>query len=167
MSKSARKLALLTTLAAGALTLAAPAATLADAGHRHFKFGTPGKAKQVSRVVRLQASDVKFDVKTLRFRVGETVKFVITNAGEGDHEMTIGDAAAQRAHRKEMEKAMESGRMMHHGHGHPNSAYLKPGATQSLVWRFTKPGTFEFGCNIPGHYEAGMKGKIVVSGRNG
>lgn len=167
MSNTSRKLLLVTMLAAGALTLAAPAATLADAGHMHFKFGMPGKAKQATRVVRLKASDVKFNIKTLRFRVGETVKFVITNAGEGDHEMTIGDAATQLAHRKEMEKAMENGGMSHHGHGHPNAAYLKPGATRSLIWRFTKAGTFEFGCNIPGHYEAGMKGKIMVARRAG
>jgi len=164
MSATIRRLALLTTLAAGALTLAAPTATLAGPGHKKFAFGMPGKAQQVTRTVRLQASDVKFDLKKLDFRVGETVKFIIVNKGEGDHELTIGDAATQLAHRKEMEKVMEKGGMSHHGHGHPNATYLKPGKTRTLIWKFTKSGSFEFGCNIPGHYEAGMKGKIVVSG---
>ena len=107
MSSSIRKLALVTALAAGALTFAAPAATLAGPGHKSYSFGKPGKEKQVTRVVRLIASDVKFDAKVLRFRVGETVKFVVKNVGEADHEMTIGDAATQLAHRKEMEKMME------------------------------------------------------------
>lgn len=25
-----------------------------------------------------------------------------------------------------------------------------------------KPGTCEIGCHLPGHYEAGMRGRIVV-----
>jgi len=163
MSKTVKRLTILTSLAAGALVLAAPTATLAGPGHKKFSFGMPGKAKQVTRVVRLKASDVKFNKKTLRFRVGETVKFVIVNVGDGDHELTIGDKATQLSHRKEMEKMMEKGGMRHHGHGHANATYLKPGKTKSLIWKFTKAGAFEFGCNIPGHYEAGMKGKIVVA----
>ena len=31
-----------------------------------------------------------------------------------------------------------------------------------LVWRFTKAGSFSFGCLIPGHFEAGMIGKLTV-----
>jgi multidrug efflux pump subunit AcrA (membrane-fusion protein) len=31
-----------------------------------------------------------------------------------------------------------------------------------LVWKFTKRGKFEFACLIPGHYEKGMFGKVVV-----
>jgi len=157
-----RVLTAVTMLAAGFMTLAGATASMADAGHKHFSFGRPGKATQAKRVVRLIASDVKFDRKILNFRVGETVKFVVVNTGEGDHEMTIGDKATQLAHRREMEKMMANGGMKHHGHGHPNATYLKPGKTRTIVWTFTKPGSFEFGCNIPGHYEAGMKGRIIV-----
>ena len=32
----------------------------------------------------------------------------------------------------------------------------------TVEWRFTKPGTFYYGCLIPGHFEAGMIGKVVV-----
>ena len=93
-------------LAAGLLSATGtPSAALADAGHKHFAFGRPGKAKDVSRVVRLVAKDVKFDLRTLHFRVGETVKFIVVNKDDGDHELTIGDKAAQLAHRREMEKA--------------------------------------------------------------
>jgi uncharacterized cupredoxin-like copper-binding protein len=31
-----------------------------------------------------------------------------------------------------------------------------------MIWRFTKAGTFEFACLIPGHREAGMIGTIIV-----
>jgi len=32
-----------------------------------------------------------------------------------------------------------------------------------LVWRLTKSGSFSFGCLVPGHFEAGMAGKITVA----
>ena len=31
-----------------------------------------------------------------------------------------------------------------------------------MVWQFTKPGEFYYGCLVPGHFEAGMIGRIVV-----
>ena len=34
--------------------------------------------------------------------------------------------------------------------------------TASSFGSFTKRGTFEFACLIPGHYEKGMFGKIIV-----
>lgn len=39
---------------------------------------------------------------------------------------------------------------------------LKPG--EQAVLRFTpiKKGNYELGCHLPGHYEAGMKGSLVV-----
>jgi uncharacterized cupredoxin-like copper-binding protein len=47
-------------------------------------------------------------------------------------------------------------------HDHPNAVMVKPGRTRELVWRFTRAGAFEYGCNVPGHYESGMKGTIAV-----
>ena len=47
-------------------------------------------------------------------------------------------------------------------HDDPNIAHVKPGATGELVWRFTQAGEFQFACLVPGHYEAGMIGKVVV-----
>jgi uncharacterized cupredoxin-like copper-binding protein len=31
-----------------------------------------------------------------------------------------------------------------------------------LLWKFTRKGEFEFACLVPGHYEAGMHGRIIV-----
>ncbi|MFM2005202.1 MAG: hypothetical protein RLZZ09_857, partial [Pseudomonadota bacterium] len=31
------------------------------------------------------------------------------------------------------------------------------------IWQFTKAGTVNFACLMPGHYEAGMKGAVKVS----
>jgi uncharacterized cupredoxin-like copper-binding protein len=37
-----------------------------------------------------------------------------------------------------------------------------PGQQRELIWKFTRAGNFEFDCNVPGHYEAGMRGVIEV-----
>jgi len=42
-------------------------------------------------------------------------------------------------------------------------AHVNPGKDMDIIWKFTEAGTFEFGCLLPGHYDAGMKGTITVS----
>ena len=37
-----------------------------------------------------------------------------------------------------------------------------PGKSGEIVWQFTRPGEFQFGCLIPGHFEAGMVGTVNV-----
>lgn len=49
-------------------------------------------------------------------------------------------------------------------HDEPHMIHLDPGVTGSLTWRFSQIGEFTFACLIPGHLEAGMRGKIVVRG---
>lgn len=56
---------------------------------------------------------------------------------------------------------------MKHGanmkHDDPNSVLVEPGKTAELTWTFSKAGHLEFACNVPGHYQAGMVGKLNVS----
>jgi uncharacterized cupredoxin-like copper-binding protein len=47
-------------------------------------------------------------------------------------------------------------------HDEPYMAHVAPGKTQRIVWHFTQTGEFYYGCLIPGHFEAGMIGRIVV-----
>ena len=47
-------------------------------------------------------------------------------------------------------------------HDEPNGKRLEPKKSAEILWRFSKAGTFEFACLIPGHYETGMKGVVVV-----
>jgi len=47
-------------------------------------------------------------------------------------------------------------------HDEPYMAHVDPGETGEIGWRFTQAGTFHFACLIPGHFEAGMIGKLVV-----
>ena len=47
-------------------------------------------------------------------------------------------------------------------HDDPNGKRLAPQTSSDIIWKFTKKGTFEFACLIPGHYQAGMHGFITV-----
>ena len=50
----------------------------------------------------------------------------------------------------------------HMAHQDPNAMTLAPFNRGELPWKFSKAGTFEFGCLIPGHREAGIHGTIIV-----
>jgi uncharacterized cupredoxin-like copper-binding protein len=41
-------------------------------------------------------------------------------------------------------------------------AHVDPGLKGTIVWTFNPAGSFEFTCLIPGHFEAGMIGRITV-----
>ncbi len=45
-------------------------------------------------------------------------------------------------------------------HDDPNTVLLAPGESKEMVWKFTKAMEIEFACNMPGHYESGMMGRI-------
>jgi uncharacterized cupredoxin-like copper-binding protein len=53
--------------------------------------------------------------------------------------------------------------MAHHMRDEPNGLVVQPGETKSLTWRFAEGGPVQFACHIPGHYPAGMKGRIRVN----
>ena len=117
---------------------------------------------------------------TDQVKEGETVKFVITNAGELVHEFNIGTPDAHHAHAPEMQMMVDHGileadkinweaakkmqKEMGHGmHEEPNSALLEPGKTAEIVWQFPDHADIEFACNVPGHYDAGMAGEIELT----
>jgi uncharacterized cupredoxin-like copper-binding protein len=58
--------------------------------------------------------------------------------------------------------AMGHGDMGGMKHDDPNSVLVEPGKSAELTWTFTKATGLEFACNIPGHYQAGMVGKLTV-----
>ena len=47
-------------------------------------------------------------------------------------------------------------------HAEPNQVTLDPGQSGDLVWQFTKADAVDFACLVPGHFEAGMKGEVLV-----
>lgn len=139
---------------------AAQAAGTHGGGGHGFTFGKPAKTTQADRTIRVTALDTEFNIERLHIHAGETIRFIVTNDGELDHDFTIGPAALQAKHRNEMMEMMDGGDGMMAMHADPNAVYLKPGETKELVWHFTRSQDLEFACNVPGHYESGMLGEI-------
>lgn len=120
--------------------------------------GQPGDPARATRTVDVTALDtMRFEPAMLTVNAGETVRFVVTNAGKVQHEFTIGDAQTQLAH----EQMMQSRPGMRHEE--PNSVSLAPGETKALVWQFPESGSVEIGCHEPGHYPAGMRTVVEVA----
>jgi uncharacterized cupredoxin-like copper-binding protein len=55
---------------------------------------------------------------------------------------------------------MDMGNGMTMEHDDPNSVLLEPGQTAEIIWTFPADAELEFACNVPGHYESGMMGKV-------
>ena len=121
--------------------------------------GKPGDAKKVSRTVAITMSDsMRFSPASVSAKKGETIRFVLKNDGKLKHEMVLGTIKELKEHAALMVKFPQM------EHADPNQASVEPGKTGELIWQFTKAGNFDFACLQAGHYEAGMKGQIVVAG---
>jgi len=120
-------------------------------------FGQEGNPKKATRTVQIHMADnMRFSPADVTVRRGETVRFVVSNGGKLLHEMVLGTPEAIKEHAELMKKFPEM------EHADANMAHVKPGAKGEIVWQFTKPGVFEFACLQPGHFEAGMVGKLTV-----
>lgn len=89
---------------------------------------------------------------------GGPVTFVVTNTGSTNHEFFVGDDIAQMDHDREMRG------MAGMTHDEAMGIGLMPGETKRLTVTFTTAGTVSAGCHVSGHYAAGMKASIRVSG---
>ena len=121
-------------------------------------FGKQGDPKKVTRTIAIDMTDtMRFGPADITVKEGETIKFVVKNKGKMIHEMVIGTLDELKAHGELMKKhpGME--------HDEPYMSHVNPGKAQVIVWQFTKAGEFYYACLIPGHFEAGMMGKINVT----
>lgn len=134
-------------------------------GGEHMAFGQPGAAEDVATTVEVIMEDNAYSLQNLTVASGETVRFILVNKDDADHEFTLGDTAMQAAHRAEMATMNEHAHMHEPAaaqHAMPNMVFVPALETRELIWTFGAGGTIEFACNIPGHYEAGMHGKIEI-----
>jgi len=138
----------------------------ASPGHAHesangeTEFGQPGDPHRAARVVAvtMRESDGRmlFVPARIEVRRGEQIRFALRNAGALDHEFVLATEAANLKHLEEMRKNPDT------EHDEPNMIRLKPGKEGEIVWQFTKRGTFDVSCLIPGHRESGMHGIVVI-----
>lgn len=120
-------------------------------------WGIAADPKAQARVIEVRMTDdMRFSPDRIEVREGETVRFVIRNAGKMLHEMVIGTKQELDEHAALMKKhpGME--------HDEPYMAHVSAGMRGEIVWNFNRAGQFQFACLLPGHYEAGMVGTIIV-----
>jgi uncharacterized cupredoxin-like copper-binding protein len=138
------------------LLLAAPA----RAHDLSYSAGEPGDPKKPAQtiLVIMREGDGKmmYIPDRLEIRKGQQVRFILRNNGLLAHEFVLATTEENLKHAEEMKKNPDM------EHDDPNARRVEPKQTAEIVWKFTKAGTFEFGCLIPGHREAGMTGTIIV-----
>ncbi|UVJ41908.1 plastocyanin/azurin family copper-binding protein [Pseudomonas sp. LS1212] len=155
-------------------------AAIASPNYVNVDIGQPGNAQKVDRTIELKMGDSFFEPKSIDVKPGETIRFVLKNEGALLHEFSLGMAAAHAAHQKVMAAMFQKGTLSPTGthdmnntghamggevskeHDNPNSVLIEPGATEELVWTFAKATGLEFACNLPGHYQSGMVGKVNI-----
>lgn len=121
-------------------------------------FRRPIEASRARRRITVEMSDaMRLSPAEIRVVRGERVRIVVRNAGRVLHEMVLGTRAELERHAELMRRfpAME--------HDEPHMAHVDPGATGEINWEFTQAGESLYGCLIPGHFDAGMIGRIVVA----
>lgn len=162
--RSAARRTLLAALVAGASPLA-----FGGPGHEkkagpvkkeQKEWGIAGDTSAVKRTIDVSMSDdMRFVPAKMEIKTDETVKFVLRNKGKVLHEFVLGTSKTLDEHAALMVKFPG---MVHE---EPYMAHVPPGKSDEMVWKFNKPGNFDFACLIAGHYQAGMIGKIIVASK--
>ena len=115
-------------------------------------------ASAAAQRIEVKLTDaLKMEPAEMTVKAGQPVTFVVTNSGAIDHEFYLGDEAMQ----AEQEQMMQSGQM---AHDTADGISLKPGETKELTYTFDTAGQRLAGCHVAGHYAAGMKATITVTG---
>lgn len=146
-----------TAVAHGEGAHAAPARSFSASSVADTPFGREGDPKKVTRTLTVDMTDnMRFTPDVLTVRRGDTVRLKVANKGQLLHELVLGTPEELKKHAEVMKKhpGME--------HDEPSMVHVAPGKTGELVWQFTRAGEFQFACLLPGHFEAGMSGKVVV-----
>jgi uncharacterized cupredoxin-like copper-binding protein len=124
--------------------------------------GTAGAARPVNVIMR----DYRFDPTPLYLYPDETVELTVFNAGLVEHELVLGDAAVQLAWAEADARATPPAPF-----ATPPQASVSPDvgglrvllpSGGSTTVRYTVPGagTLLVVCNLPGHAENGMVGRV-------
>jgi uncharacterized cupredoxin-like copper-binding protein len=136
----------------------APQTHAENTGHA-AAMGQPGDPAKATRTIEVRMSDaMRFTPASIKVGKGETIRFLVKNEGQIKHELVLGTLSELREHAELMRKFPEM------EHDDPNAVTVEPGKTGELVWHFSKAGNFDFACLVPGHFEAGMRGTVTVSG---
>jgi uncharacterized cupredoxin-like copper-binding protein len=133
--------------------------------------GAAGAPKQK---VTVALSEMKFTPSTITVQAGAPVELRLVNRGKQKHEFMVyarpkaglgmdelEEWAEENSYFKGLRLAVEAAGVEVVG-TNIFEVEVEPGKSAELSFTPTRKGTFEIGCHIEGHYEAGMKGTLVV-----
>ena len=146
---------------------ARPASSQNSTAVQPFMGGDPAPGTGKIRTVEIEMTLISFSVRSVDVRAGETIRFVISNTSFIPHDFTIGISKTQQARRAILSEMLKSESLDHDDGGstkfdRDGSVLVFPGETKELVRTFAEAQHLEFGCNMSGHYEMGMRGDILI-----
>jgi uncharacterized cupredoxin-like copper-binding protein len=119
-------------------------------------FGKAADPRKAGSVVVHMSDTMRFSPSEIVVNKGDIVRFEVKNDGKVLHEMVLGTKKELKEHAVLMKKFPDM------EHDEPHMLHVPPGKSGEMGWQFTRAGEFYFACLIPGHYEAGMVGKVIV-----
>ena len=120
-------------------------------------FGKAADPRKAKAVVVHMSDSMRFSPSEIVVKKGDIVRFEVKNDGKVMHEMVLGTKKELKEHAALMKKFPDM------EHDEPHMLHVPPGKSGAMGWQFTRAGEFFFACLIPGHYEAGMVGKVIVT----
>ncbi len=135
-------------------------------------------ADEADRAIEISMTEFAFGVDPLEVAAGETIEFVVTNAGVVPHEFRLSNADRiddhiASGHEEHMDDGMDDGmddsdETEAEGHLEDGDIVmlLEAGETSTIMVTFPDDTTLftELACLIPGHYEAGMHTEVAYTG---
>jgi uncharacterized cupredoxin-like copper-binding protein len=103
--------------------------------------------------VELHVEHSLFDPTEIRVVAGTRLRFVVDNDDPINHELIVGGPEVHARHAQGTEARHPS---------IPGEVSVGPNQIGVTTLRFNEPGTFEFACHLPAHYEYGMHGVVEV-----
>lgn len=99
-----------------------------------------------------------FEPNTITVTAGEPVKLTLVNNGAIEHDFVVEVMPVKDVSTEGMDMDHMSG---DHAEYDLHTA-TAAGATSSISFTVTEPGTYQIICSVPGHKEAGMTGELIV-----
>ena len=129
-----------------------------EAAVTHEREAAEGRVFEIT----LDAEEWLFEPAVLEVPVGHRVELSLVNHGMVEHDVEVVGVPVEDI---EVVGAVERHERLGGGHHDEGviAAHAEPGTTATVVFTATEVGEYDFACTIPGHKEAGMVGKLVVT----
>ena len=115
-------------------------------------------ASSPAKEMTVNMTEFGFEPNTITVTAGEPVKLTLVNNGAVEHDFVVEVIPVKDVSTEGMEMDHMSG---DHAEYDLHTA-TAAGATSTLSFTATTPGTYKIICSVPGHKEAGMTGELIV-----